>query len=308
MTAGYATPLYFLAFDHRASFERGLFGATPPLSSEVRRGITAAKELLFAANQLAVDGGAPRERSGILVDEEFGTTVARKAKEAGIPLAMPVERSGQAEFDFEYGEHFAEHVEAFNPTFVKVLVRYNPEGDAELNRRQGERLARLTEWIRATGRLFLFELLVPATTAQLEVFEDHHGDYDHQLRPHLVVQTLAELQAAGVEPDIWKVEGLDSADDAAAVVAQARTKGRDAVNCIVLGRGASWERVTGWLRVGAGVTGFVGFAVGRTLWQEALTRHLAGQISAEAAARNIAERYRELMSVYDSAALVKSPT
>lgn len=306
MTAAYATPLYFLAFDHRASFERGLFGATPPLSSQVRQGIITAKELIFAANQLAVDAGAPPERSGILVDEEFGATVARKAKEAGVPLAMPVERSGQEEFDFEYGEHFADHIEAFDPTFVKVLVRYNPEGDTDLNRRQGERLARLSEWLRASGRLFLFELLVPATTTQLEAFEDHHDDYDRELRPRLVVETLAALQAAGVEPDIWKVAGLDSSDDAAAVVAQAKAGGRDTVNCIVLGRGASWEKVAGWLRVGAAVAGFVGFAVGRTLWHDALAQHLAGQISAETAAQNIGKRYRELMSVYDAAAVVKS--
>ncbi|MGH8301116.1 MAG: 2-deoxy-5-keto-D-gluconate 6-phosphate aldolase domain-containing protein, partial [Steroidobacteraceae bacterium] len=260
-----------------------------------------AKELIFAANQLAVKAGAPLERSGILVDEEFGSGVARRAKEAGVPLAMPVERSGQDEFDFEYGEDFPRHIETFDPTFVKVLVRYNPEADPELNRRQAERLARLSEWLHANGRLFLFELLVPATTAQLEAFEDHRDDYDHQLRPKLTVDTLAALQAAGVEPDIWKVEGLDSPDDAAAVVAQARVGDRDNVDCIVLGRGASWDKVVGWLKVGAGVAGFAGFAVGRTLWHDALARHLAGQASEEAAATDIARRYRDLIDVYDAA-------
>jgi myo-inositol catabolism protein IolC len=301
MAARYATPLYLLAFDHRASFERGLFAATPPLSPQVRQAITKAKEVIFAANQLAVDAGAPRDRTGVLVDEEFGTPVARAAKAAGVPLAMPVECSGQDEFDFEYGERFAEHIEAFDPTFAKVLVRYNPESDAEANRRQTERLARLSEWLRTAGRLLLFELLVPPTAAQSETFEDHRDDYDRQLRPALVVQTIGELQAGGVEPDIWKVEGLDLAEDAAAVVAQARTGGRAQVNCIVLGRGAGLEKVTDWLKIAAAVPGFVGFAVGRTLWHDALAKHLAGRVSETDTVRTIAERYHELIDLYDTA-------
>jgi myo-inositol catabolism protein IolC len=203
MASGYGTPLYLLAFDHRSSFERGLFGATPPLSPEVRDGIVKAKQIIFDANQLAVRSGAPRNRAGVLVDEEFGSAVARRALVLDVPLAMPVERSGQDEFDFQYGAQFGEHIEAFDPTFVKVLVRFNPEGDPDLNHRQTERLALLSEWLRGRDRTFLFELLVPATTAQLDSFEGHQQDYDRQLRPQLVVQTLATLQAGGVEPDIW---------------------------------------------------------------------------------------------------------
>ena len=293
MASAYDTPLYFLAFDHRSSFERGLFGATPPLSPEVRDGIAKAKEIIFDANRLAVRSGAPSKQAGVLVDEEFGSAVARRARKEGVPLAMPVERSGQDEFDFQYGDQFTEHIEAFDPTFVKVLVRFNSEGDADLNRRQTERLARLSEWLRSRDRTFLFELLVPATTAQLDSVEGHQQDYDRQLRPRLVVQALAALQAGGVEPDIWKVEGLDSPDNARAVVGQARAGGRDGVICIVLGRGADWDSVVRWLQVGASVPGFEGFAVGRTLWHDALVENLAGRSSDAETAQVIATRYRE---------------
>jgi len=301
MAPKYGTPLYLLAFDHRSSFERGLFNAVPPLPPAVRDGIVRAKEIIFEANQIAVAAGAPRDRAGIFVDEEFGAGVARRASEAGIPLAMPVERSGQDEFDFQYGAQFGEHIEAFDPTFVKVLVRYNPEGDSDMNRRQSDRLARLSDWLRVRNRKFLFELLVPATTAQLDNFEGHQDDYDHRLRPGLVVEAIASLQAAGVEPDIWKVEGLDSATDAAAVVRQAQTGGRDHVLCIVLGRGADWDKVANWLKVGAGVPGFAGFAVGRTLWHDALVDHLAGRSSDAETAKVIAERYRKLIDLYNAA-------
>ncbi len=302
MASPYGTPLYLLAFDHRSSFERGLFGATPPLSPQAHDGIVRAKQIVFEANRLAVKSGAPRDRAGVLVDEDFGSAVARRALEEGVPLAMPVERSGQDEFDFQYGAHFPEHIEAFDPTFVKVLVRFNPEGDPDLNRRQTERLARLSKWLQGREHTFLFELLVPATTAQLDSFEGHQQDYDRHLRPRLVVQSVASLQAGGVEPDIWKIEGLDSQEDASAVVRQARSGGRDHVVCIVLGRGADWDSVVRWLEVGAGVPGFAGFAVGRTLWHDPLVDYLAGRSSDTETADVIADRYRKLIDTYDAAA------
>jgi len=302
MAPGYRTPLYLLAFDHRASFERGLFGATAPVSPEVHGAIVKAKQVIFNANQIAVGAGAPRDQSGILVDEEFGAEVAREATAAGIPLAMPVERSGQDEFAFQYGAQFGEHIDVFDPTFAKVLVRYNPEGDADLNHRQTDRLAQLSEWLQPRAQRFLFELLVPPTTAQLDLFDDDRDDYDRTLRPELAVEAIAALQAAGVEPDIWKVEGLDEARNAEAVVKQARAAGRDQVDCIVLGRGADWDRVAHWLHIAAGVPGFAGFAVGRTLWHDALVDHLAGRTSDAEAARTIADRYRQLIDLYNSAA------
>lgn len=302
MVPGYRTPLYLLAFDHRASFEQGLFGATAPVSIDVHDRIVKAKQIIFDANQIAVAAGVPREQAGILVDEEFGSEVARQATGAGTPLAMPVERSGQDEFDFQYGTEFGEHIEAFDPTFAKVLVRYNPEGDADLNHRQTERLAQLSDWLHPRAQKFLFELLVPPTTAQLDRFEDRRDDYDRVLRPELVTETIAALQTGGVEPDIWKVEGLDAARDAEAVVEQARTAGRDNVDCIVLGRGADWDKVTRWLQVAAGVPGFVGFAVGRTLWHDALVDHLACRTSGTRTAQIIADRYVQLVELYNSAA------
>ncbi|HEY2505740.1 MAG TPA: DUF2090 domain-containing protein [Streptosporangiaceae bacterium] len=301
MTLGYDKPLYLLAFDHRGSFEQGLFGAKEPVSEQVHQGIAAAKEIIFDAHRKALADGAPPAACGVLVDEEFGTQVARRAQAEGVPLAMPVERSGQEEFEFQYGAEFGAHIEAFDPTFAKVLVRYNPEGDAAMNKRQTARLAELSSWLRQRERRFLFELLVPATTAQLDRFEGHQRDYDRQLRPRLVVETLAALQAGGVEPDIWKIEGLDSEADCAAVVAQAQASGRGHVKCIVLGRGADEPQVLEWVRIGARVAGFDGFAVGRTLWQLALQDYLAGQASRDEAVDRIASRYRDVIDAYRGA-------
>jgi len=298
MKLGYERSLYLAAFDHRSSFSKGLFGATEPLSAEILAKVSDTKDVIFEGFEQARRQGAPRDLCGVLVDERFGVAVARKAKASGTVLAMPVEKSGQAEFDFEYGEDFAPHIEAFDPDFSKVLVRYNPEGDRELNRRQTRKLAQLSDWLHAHERKFLFELLVPATPAQLERSGGQDG-FDREMRARLVVQVLRELQQGGVEPDIWKIEGLETPADCRAVVEQARTgPGREEVVCIVLGRGASIERVTRWLTVAAPVPGFDGFAVGRTLWQDALRRYVAGTESREATIAEIAERYMRVLGAY----------
>jgi len=298
MTLGYDKPLYLMAFDHRGSFEHDLFGAAEPVSAEVRAGIIDVKEIIFDAFVRALAEGAPRHVCGVLVDEEFGTDVARRAKAERVPLAMPVEKSGQEEFEFQYGDDFGAHIEAFDPSFAKVLVRYNPDGDADMNRRQTERLARLSHWLRDRDRKFLFELLVPATTAQLDSFDGHQRDYDRKLRPRLVVETIAALQAGGVEPDIWKIEGLDTPASCEDVVAQAQIAGRANVKCIVLGRGADEPQVIEWVKIGASVDGFDGFAVGRTLWENALKKYLAGQASKYEAVEEISSRYRDVIDAY----------
>ncbi|HWE31165.1 MAG TPA: DUF2090 domain-containing protein, partial [Polyangia bacterium] len=271
--------------------------------------ISDTKEVIFEAFLEAIARGVPRRRAGVLVDEQLGAEVARKAKAGGFLLAMPVERSGQAELQFEFGDEFGRHIEAFDPDFGKVLVRYNAAGDRALNRRQTERLAQLSEWLRERGRKFLFELLVPASPSQLEACGGQTG-YDRELRPSLVVEAIDELQKGGVEPDIWKIEGLESPADCARAVAQARSgNGREEVSCIVLGRGASVERVLHWLAVAAPVRGFVGFAVGRTLWEEALRQYVAGTRSRAETRAAIAERYLQLVHAYaaDAATVAASP-
>jgi myo-inositol catabolism protein IolC len=298
MTLGYDKPLYMLAFDHRGSFQKDLLGiARVPSPAEAER-ISDAKRILFEAFEIALANGLDRQSLGLLADEQFGADIARKTKAAGAALAMPVEKSGQAEFDFEFGDDFGRHIEDFDPTFAKVLVRYNPGGDPELNRRQADRLRRLSDWLHERDRKFLFELLVPATPAQLEAVSGDARRYDFEVRPGLVVDAIRELQAAGVEADIWKIEGLDHREDCERVAAQARADGRDGVACIVLGRGADEARVLHWLQQGAGVPGYISFAVGRTLWWDELTEYVAGTLGRAEAARRVADNYRSMIEAY----------
>jgi 5-dehydro-2-deoxygluconokinase len=250
--------------------------------------------------QSALAAGVPKEKAGILVDEQFGAAILHDAAAKGIITACPAEKSGQDEFDFEYGEGFARHIEAFDPTFCKVLVRYNPEGDRALNQRQAARLKRLSEVLAAENRSrFMFELLVPPEKAQLDKVNGDRRAYDLELRPRLMVEAIRELQGAGVEPDVWKVEGLDRREDCREIVAAARDRGRDHVGCIILGRGEDHRKVREWLQVAARVPGFIGFAVGRTDFWDPLVAWRSKSATREQAVAEIAARYREFVDLFE---------
>jgi myo-inositol catabolism protein IolC len=301
MRVGYDRPLYILAFDHRSSFEELAVKAGVPESERAAK-ISEAKRVIFEGFMVAVDRGAPRDAAGILVDEQYGADVARAARERGYILAMPVEKSGQKVFDFEYGEQFGEHILAFDPTFSKVLVRYNPDDSPETKRIQLERLKRLHDWLRERERRFLLELLVPATKEQLEAVGGDSERYDREVRPELTLQAIDEFYAADIVPDIWKIEGLDRREDCERMGAKVRSGERDAVSCVVLGRGADAARVDHWLRMAAGVPGYVGFAIGRTLWWDGVQGYLNGTLTREVAAEKIAANYLRAIDLYVSAA------
>ena len=255
MALGYDGKLYILAFDHRGSFQKKMFGIEGDPTPEQADTIADAKHLIFEGLLKATEQGVDPQATGCLVDEQFGTPkrVPQEAKDRGLLLAMPVEKSGQNEFDFEYGEDFGAHIEQFDPDFSKVLVRYNPEGDAEMNRVQAEKLKRLADWLHEHDRKFLFELLVPAEPAQLESVGGDEERYDAELRPELMRHAILDLQDAGIEADIWKIEGIDSQEDCERISKTARRDGRDGVICVVLGRGANDAKVEHWLRQGAPV-------------------------------------------------------
>ena len=299
---GFDKPLYILPFDHRGSFQQKMFGWNGELSSQQTAEIAAAKRVIYDSFREAVFGGVPKEKAGILVDEQFGGAILRDAAEQGYTTACPAEKSGQDEFDFEYGEDFASHIEAFHPTFCKVLVRYNPEGDRSLNQRQSDRLKRLSDYLHS-GRShsqFMFELLVPAEKGQLDQLRGDKKAYDLELRPRLMAQTIEELQDAQIEPDVWKIEGLDRREDCEKIVASARRGGRAGVGCIILGRGEDDAKVREWLTVAAAVPGFIGFAVGRTSFWDPLVNWRANRITRKAAVEEIGRRYKEFVEIFET--------
>jgi myo-inositol catabolism protein IolC len=306
MALGYdGGSLYILAFDHRGSFQKKMFGIEGDPTPEETETIRDAKRLIFEGMVEAVNRGAQPGATGVLVDEQFGSTIPEQASEHQLILAMPVEKSGQNEFDFEYGDEFDQHILNFDPDFSKVLVRYNPDDpDATMNERQLGRLKKLSDWLHSNDRRFLFELLVPATDAQLASVDGDTDRYDAELRPELMRRAIEAIQNAGIEVDVWKIEGVDERSDAEMLAEQTRAgEGREQVKCVLLGRGASTEKVEHWLREASPVEGFIGFAIGRSIWWDALKGFLGGAVPREEAASTIADNYLHFVRVYEGAAV-----
>jgi myo-inositol catabolism protein IolC len=302
MTIGFDKDLYVLPFDHRATFKTKMFGWKGTLTADQIGHIEAAKQVIYDAFKTAIAAGVPREKAGILVDEQFGAAILCDATKSGYLTACTIEKSGQDEFDFEYAEGFATHLEAFRPTFGKVLVRYNPEGNRALNDRQAARLKLLSEYLHGKSQsLYMFELLVPPEKEQMESLKEDKKAYDRDLRPRLMVEAIQQLQDAGVEPDVWKIEGLDRGEDCENVVAAARRGSRSKVGCIILGRGEDDRKVREWLATAAPVPGFIGFAVGRTAFWDPLMDWKDKKITREAAVAEISRRYQEFVSIFEKA-------
>jgi len=294
--------LLILAMDHRNSLLRDLYGIDDVPTSEQIDRISAHKGLIFDGLLRAIEDGVDASRVGVLVDERYGAAVAVRAKEARIDLAMPIERSGEPLFLLEYGtfgdREWLRHIEEFAPAQVKVLVRDNPQGS--FNRMlQFDRLVTVSNALRASGRTFMIELLVPATPAQLESVGSDALRYDREVRPDLTVQLIEEMHVEGIEPNIWKVEGLETEEDARAVVSAARRDGRSPVYCIVLGRDSSRQRLDHWLEVASRVDGFRGFAIGRSIWEKPLADLLAGIASETQLVGRVAESFTHFAQVWE---------
>lgn len=301
--SGFDKPLYILPFDHRSSFQKQIFGWSDDLTPEQTAHITDTKQVVYDGFKAAIALGVPNLKAGILVDEHFGAAILRDAAGRGYSTCCPAEKSGQEEFDFEFGNNFGEHVETFHPTFCKVLVRYNPEGDSALNKRQSARLKRLSDYLHnQSSTLFMFELLVPPLSAQLERVKGDKAAYDLELRPRLTAQAIRQLQEAQVEPDVWEIDGLDRREDCERIAAAARNRGRGRVGCVIVSRCEDDFKVRRRLATAAAVPGFIGFAVSRTIYWAPLMSWRQGKFTREKAVAGIAQQFREYVDIFEATA------
>jgi 5-dehydro-2-deoxygluconokinase len=298
---GFDQPLYLLPFDHRGPFQAQMFGWRGILPLERFGQIASAKRVIYDGFKAALGYGVPKEKAGILVDEHFGAAILRDASAQGYATCCPAELSGQDEFDFEFGEEFDEHIERFRPTFCKVLVHYNPEADRAFNFRQLIRLMRLSQYLHRKSRsMFMFELSVPPLPKQLQRVQEDQRVYDLELRPELLAQAIGELQNAGIEPDVWKIEGLERREDFRAMVAAARRgPERKNVGCMLLGRSEDDVQIRTWLTEASSVPGIIGFALDRTCFREPLTNLRQAKISREEAVDSIARRFSQFAIAFE---------
>lgn len=246
LNLGYKEPLYILPFDHRASFEKGMFDTESNLSDLQRKEIVEEKKMIYEAFKKAVLEKVPKEYAAILVDEQYGDEILQDAIKNGFNVCLTTEKSGQEEFDFEYNEGFKEHIEKYNPKFVKALVRYNPEGKREVNAIQEKKLKTLNDYCRDRGFRFLLEILIPPTKEQLEKVSGNLLVYEETIKPDLTIVAIAMLRNAGIKPDVFKLEGMNTRKDYEKVVLEIKKDGGENVGMVVLEE----EKDRRWLKNG----------------------------------------------------------
>lgn len=287
--------LLMLPFDHRASFERitGVKEGQKPSKEQVKQ-IEDYKEIIYEAYMKCVgQRTVTKQNSALLVDSQYGKTVMKSAAKDGVIFATCIEKSGKAVFEFEY-QDYKKTIRVLNPTIVKVLVRYNPENLKKDNELQLTRLKELSDYCKSIAKLFLFELLVPPTVEQKKKYGEK---FDEIARAKLTVKAIKEIHAFGIEPEIWKIEGEDTKEEMYAVVNEAVNQNAK-TGVIVLGRGENKHKVEQWLNVAKGTPSVIGFAVGRTVFQQPLMEFASGKISREATVKKIADEYAHFVKIW----------
>lgn len=293
---GYSGRLCILPFDHRSFFEE-LLRFHEPLSNNQKDLLSDYKKIIYQGYERSLEFGVPQDESAILVDDEFGIDILNDAVSKGYIVLQSTEKSGNDHFEFVHDD-WQDRIENVQPTFTKALVRYNPDGDKELNSKSLEGLRMLSDYSHANGYKFLIEPLVAGTPSQLESVENDKERYDAELRPELTARMIREMQGAGVEPDVWKIEGFKEQSAYERVVGAARAGGRDHVGVISLGRNETDETVESWLRAGARTNGVIGFAVGRTIFLDSLLKFQSGEFTRDMAIETIASRFKHFYGVF----------
>ena len=292
------TLTFALAFDHRNSLRRDFMRLAAQPTAEQHATMVEAKgivadALIAAAPQVEPDSPV------LLIDHEYGGRFVAGAQAAGIKVAMPVEESGQAELRYLCDGHPERIIAAHHPDYVKVLIRYNPDGGTDMNARQRGRLRELSDWLEGRPERLMLELLVPPEPAQLAAVGHDQGRFDRETRADLTVTAIDQIAGDGLRPALWKIEGPESLQDAARIAGAVRSANSGA-GCLVLGRGADDAAVRRWLAIAAATDGFTGFAVGRTIWWDAL-KGFAGGGDRDAAVRAVTARYLDLVRCYRAA-------
>ena len=295
---GYNKKLFILPFDHRSSFIK-LFGFTnPELSSKEKEIIYLAKQIIYEAFKKAVDQGISKEEAAILIDEEYGDKIIKDAVTQKYNVILTTEKSGQKEFTLEYGDDFGKHIEKYKPAFVKALIHYNPDDDPLSKMRQQQKLEILNNYCHQKSYKFLLEVLVTPTEQQLNNVGGNIEVYDKDVRPNLTAKAIAELQNSNIEPDVWKIEGMETEDSYKIVSIQAR-KERPNVGIVILGRAEKAEKVEKWIQVGSTIQGIIGFAVGRTVFWQPLIEYKNGRMSMEDTIENIKNGFLHFYHIFN---------
>lgn len=285
--------LYILPFDHRSTFQKGLFGWEGQINANRKKIMTQYKTIIYKAFLQVANKRNDKENFGILVGDTYGKAILQDAKKKKYTTIQTVEKSGQKIFSFNHGKDFGRRLLQIKPDYAKVLVRYNPVNKKD-NQVQLKRLKKMNDFCQQYEMKWLFELLVPATEKQAE-----DKNYDKKLRPSLTAKAIREIRAFGIEPDIWKLEAMPNRKDWQPILRSIKVKNKKDWSIVVLGRAAPKKVVEDWFKKANKIKEINGFAVGRTIFFKPLQDYLAKRINQKQTIDRIAKNFSHFVNYWE---------
>jgi 5-dehydro-2-deoxygluconokinase len=266
------------AIDHRKQLEdmADKLGAS-------REKIAPFKRLAIKAIGV-VSGGKPG--FGTLLDETYGREAMFDAAKLGLWIGRPLELPGSRPLRFEFTQDVGARLVEWPVTHtIKCLAFYHPDDPQELKDEQAQKLRTLYEAATKVGR----ELLI-------EIIASKNGPMDKTT----IARAMTELYALGIKPDWWK---LEPQGDEAAWDEIGKVIDKNDPHCrgiVLLGLEAPEEELAKGFKAVAHKKHVKGFAVGRTIFNEAAQNWLKGAITDEAAVNMMADKFQSLVTLWNN--------
>ncbi|HQZ11829.1 MAG TPA: 5-dehydro-2-deoxygluconokinase [Devosia sp.] len=267
--------LMAFAIDHRSQLEEMSGGATEK--------IAPFKALAVEAALRVADG---RDGFGMLLDDKYGReALFRAGRRDNFWIAKPLELPGSRPLKFEFSQDVGSRlIEWPVDHCAKVLCFYHPDDPAELKAQQIETLRAAYDAARTVGREILIEIIASKA-----------GPVDERT----TARALAEIYAAGLKPDWWKLEPQQSAAAWREVDAVIAANDPLCRGVVMLGLDAPMDTLRASFALAKSSATVRGFAVGRTLFGDAARAWFAGRMSDEEAVADMAARFKALCAVWE---------
>lgn len=273
------TPTFILPFDHRSGLAKEIMETTYPFSPADRARAQELKRIIFDAFLSVYHENGGRDVLGILIDEETGAHILHDAHAKGILNILTLEASGEPQLRLQYGDQSSQRLRMLGASLGKVLLRFSSlptKNDVQL-----QTLQRVCAQLTNAGQRVLIELLSTGSEEERPVFLTH---------------TISLCKEMGIVPEFWKVESLPTPRDWQQVKATLHASS----GILLLGRGEDRAHVEMAVRTAAQSGVVDGFAIGRTLFADALRGFVAGKKKRADAVLEIADHFRTMITLWKS--------
>ncbi len=269
--------LTVLAIDHRTQFE----DLARSCGAEPSR-IEQFKSLAVRATHKLARGDA---RFGVLLDGRHGMRALEAAADLPYWIGRPIElpQSCPIEFDAELNDVGAEIASwPLNHT-VKALFLYHPDDPADLRERQERQALRLFDACRATRHELLVEIIVSKS-----------GSVDSKTTAR-AIQRFYDL---GIRPDWWKLEPAADAETWANIERVIVSNDPHCRGVVLLGLSSPQDELVQSFAPAARMDIVKGFAVGRTIFNDAAALWFKGEIDNEQAVEALSSNLGVLVEAW----------